>query len=93
MKNRRLIITWKPDVLHMEEHDGSFETIENLKGFPKRNYNWDKGYTARSERDSFNNIKTLEAAEKILSRRNKNEIMFAEWNDQVFFARTKGEAA
>lgn len=81
MKNRKLIITWKPDVLNMYEHKGS--KAKN----PENDYY--KGKSARSERDSFNNIKSLEAAEKILSKRNKSEMIFAEWNGEIIYTKPK----
>lgn len=62
MNNRKLIITWKPDVLHMG--------------------------TARSERDSFKNIKTIEKAQKIVSKRNPHQILFATYNNEVIFSST-----
>lgn len=72
MNNRKLIITWKPDVLNMFQHKGSKEVYPN-------------GNTSRSERDSFRNIKTKESAERIINRRNKKEIIVAKWNDVVVY--------
>lgn len=72
MNNRTLIITWKPDVLSMVQHDGSKHTF-------------DKGLTSRSERETFRNIKSELAAKKIVGKRNKKEILFAQWEDEVIY--------
>ncbi len=57
MTNRKLVITYKPDV----------------------------GLTARSEREGFKNIKSKESAMRIVGRRNKNEILFANYNNEVIY--------
>ena len=88
---RNLVITYKPDVLSMVEHDGSFKQDGNdwhklmIQKFEGNNY---KGLTSRSERESFKNIKTIKAAERIVSRRNKNEIIVAKWNNEVVFPKS-----
>jgi len=85
MTNRKLTITWKPDVLSNVEHKGSYErNKENYEeDFRNRilgnNY---KGLTARSERETFRNIKSKEAAQKILRKRNRKEILFATYNNE-----------
>lgn len=84
MSNRKLIITWVPDVLHMEPHNGSTVNKEQVKIYPIMHDNF-KGKTCRSERDSFSNIKTIEAAEKILKKRNRSQIQFASYNNKVIF--------
>ena len=78
MSKRILTITWKPDVLHMVKHSGSFEKEDTF-------YNKDKVATARSERESFWNIKTKEKAEAIVNKRNKNEILFAKWGESIIY--------
>lgn len=72
MNNRTLIITWKPDVLTMVQHKGSRHTF-------------DRGLTSRSERNTFRNIKSIASAEKIIGKRNKKEILFAQWEDEVIY--------
>lgn len=77
MNNRKLIITWKTDVSSMVLHD--------LRHLDTDGY---KGITARSERDSFRNVKTIEKAQRIVSKRNPHQILFATYNNEVIFART-----
>ena len=78
MSKRVLIITYKPDVLHMIEHNGSKEVGKN--GWI---YNYDKGLTARSERESFRNIKTKEKAKAILNIRNRSQILVAKYGKEI----------
>lgn len=89
MSNRTLIITWKPDVLNMVDHYGSFKKKASDNLYPHLRSNDYKGLTARSERDSFRNIKSKEAAEKIINRRNKNEILCAVYNDIIVYPTNK----
>lgn len=44
--------------------------------------------TSRSEIDSFNNVHTLEAAQRIVNTRNKNEIISAKWNGVVIYSKS-----
>lgn len=75
MTNRKLTITWKQDVLTVVKHNGS-----------RINYN---GETSRSERETFRNVKSKEAALKILSRRKKKEIIFAAYNNETIYPAKK----
>ncbi len=82
MTNRKLVITYKPDVLSMLPHSGSWITDKETG-----NVSFDKwkGLTARSEREGFKNIKSKESAMRIVGRRNKNEILFANYNNEVIY--------
>jgi hypothetical protein len=85
MGNRKLIITWKPDVLSMVDHNGSFKKKAEDNLYPHLKSNNYKGMTARSERESFSNIRTKESAEKIVNRRNKKEILVAKYNNEIIY--------
>lgn len=78
MSNRVLVITFKPDVLHMIDHNGSFKEGDLV-------YSDLKGATSRSERESFRNIKTKEKAQAIVSRRNPKQILVATYNKSAIF--------
>jgi len=71
VSRNNLIFTWKPDVLSMVEHAGNND-----------NY---KGKTARSEVETFKNIKNIVAAKKILLRRNVSNIIVAKFRGEEIF--------
>lgn len=73
--NNKLIITWKPDVLTMIEHNGSFRKGDLV-------YSSDKGMTCRSEVESIKNVKSMEAARKILNKRNSTNIIYASYSNK-----------
>jgi len=73
---KKLIITWKPDVLHMVSHHGSVKKEEHKTVFHFYSDNNYKGKTARSEREVLR-CNSFEAANKILKKRNRKEILFA----------------
>lgn len=84
MSKRILTITWKPDVSTLFNHKGSFKKGDKY-------YNYEKGKTSRSERESFWNVKTKEKAEAIVNRRNKNEILLAKYGESIIFSATEFE--
>lgn len=93
MNNRKLIITWKPDVFHMYEHNGSYEgkapyALDEDTNKIVSMYDYSKGFTCRSERESFRNIKSIEKAQLLLTKRNTSQILFATYNNTVIFAST-----
>lgn len=83
MKNNKLMIVWKPDVLSMAHHNGSFETKKDKWGHSTIKINSNhKGLTARSEVETFSNIKSIDAAKKLILRRNVEQIIVATYNDE-----------
>lgn len=85
MNNNQLTIVWKPDVLHMMKHRGSFEEVKDERGWPVRIDSNRLGLTARSETETFRNIKSLEAAKKILLKRDVRNIIVAKYNGEPIF--------
>lgn len=80
MPNNKLIITWKPDVLTMVNHS---ETSYRITDDDYVNFEDKVGFTCRSHVDSFKNIKTKEAAIRILNKRNQLNIIVAKYNGEV----------
>lgn len=82
-----LIITYKPDVLSMVEHNGSFKKKQTDNLYPHLWNNDIIGKTSRSEVETLRNIKSVEACEKIISRRNRKNIICAKYKGEVIIGK------
>lgn len=85
MSNRKLIITYIPDVLSMIPHNGSTTEIKTPDGhggyYERRMDDNYLGKIGRAERESFDNIKSIKAATKIVRKR--NSVVVATYNGEA----------